>query len=137
MAPCLRRNLPPRRLWLSDHARPLTMRHVIFVMMLVGVMLCSGHDSFAAAAPRKAKERQAEPYVYVSGGVHKPGRYDWTKSMTLIDAIQAAGGFTDSAGRRVTIFHFDGAREFYTRGGTNAPPILKAGDRISVPKRLF
>ena len=113
------------------------MRHVIFVVMLVGVMLCSSHDLFAAAAPLKATERQVEPYVYVSGGVHKPGRYNWTKSMTLIDAIQAAGGFTDSASRRVRIFHVDGASEFYTRGGTNAPPILKAGDRISVSKRLF
>ena len=122
---------------LSSIVEPLIMRHVICIVTMVGMMLCNGHESFAAAAPPNAKERQAEPYVYVSGGVHKSGRYDWMKGMTLIDAIQAAGGFTDSAGRRVRISHFDGAGEFYIRGGTNAPPILKAGDRISVPKRLF
>ena len=114
------------------------MSNVIKILILVGVTsLYGGCSSYAASAPPKATERQVEPYVYVSGGVHKPGRYDWTKCMTLIDAIQAAGGFTDSAGRRVRIFHIDAGSEFYTRGTTNMPPILRAGDRISVPKRLL
>jgi protein involved in polysaccharide export with SLBB domain len=114
------------------------MRHLIYIVMLAGVsVLCGSQGSSTASAPPKAGGRQVEPYIYVSGGVHKPGRYDWTKGMTVIDAIHAAGGFTDPATRKVRIVHFDGASEIYTRDDTNVPPILRAGDRISVPRRVF
>ena len=114
------------------------MRHFLYILMVVCMVVTSSyHGSFAASAPAKSGKSQPEPYVYVSGGVRKPGRFDWVKGMTLADAISAAGGFTENATRRVTIFHFDGTKEFYTREGTNALPRLEAGDRISVPKRLI
>jgi hypothetical protein len=118
--------------------RPSTMRSFIFIVMFAcTTSLFDSHSSFAASPPLKSSGRQAEPYVYVSGGVHRPGRYDWTKGMTLADAIDAAGGFTYPPTRRVRIIPFDAREEFYTRGSTNALPRLEAGDRISVPKRLL
>jgi len=114
------------------------MRNFIYILMLAGVAaLCGSQGSFGASSPPNSAKSQTEPYVYVSGGVHKPGRYDWTKGMTLIDAVQAAGGFKESAGRRVRILHVHGASEIHTRGGTNAAPVLEAGDKISVQTRVW
>src|ERR1043165_7718379 len=96
-----------------------------------------GSQNTLVVLKRKSDEPVTESYVYVSGGVHKAGRYDWIKGMTLVDAIDAAGGFTESAELRVGILHLDGVTESYPRGSTNAPPRLKAGDKIYVPKRLF
>ena len=114
------------------------MRPFFYILAVVCVAALFSHQgSFAASSPPKGAKPQPEPYVDVTGGVHKPGRYDWTKGMTLVDAIDAAGGFTTSAARKVRIIRFDGISVSYTRDGTNAPPMLEAGDRIHVPKRLF
>ena len=114
------------------------MRAFIYILAVVCVVApFSNHGLFAASPPAKPGKPQPKPYVYLSGGVRKPGRYDWRQGMTLVHAIDAAGGFADSAARKVSIFHFDGLVEFYTRGGTNAPPVLEAGDRIFVPRRLL
>ena len=110
---------------------------LIRVLMLAIVEVLSSDRSFAEAAPPKPAAPRPEPYIYLSGGVHRPGRYDWIKGMTLMDAIDEAGGFTDPAPRKVKIAHFDGTITTYDRGGTNAPPRLEAGDRISIPVRVF
>jgi len=108
-------------------------------MLFVVATLFSNHALCATSQPSpppNGGERQIEPSVYVHGGVRHPGRYDFSEGMTLLEAISAAGGFTDSAGWRVSIVHANGASASYTRGGTYAPPILRAGDRISVPKSM-
>jgi len=79
----------------------------------------------------------SDQFVDVSGGVHKPGRYEWVKGMTAADAIRAAGGFTDSAGPRVKIHHRQRADEMYSRKSTNAPPLLDGADKLFVPIRLL
>ncbi|HXC98795.1 MAG TPA: SLBB domain-containing protein [Verrucomicrobiae bacterium] len=83
-----------------------------------------------------------EPSVFVGGGVQKPGRYDWFKGMTVLGAIQAAGGLIDrsAATVRVTITHADQAQVVYAVGPgadtAKKPPVLQAGDRVFVPKKI-
>ena len=86
-------------------------------------------------------QAEATHYISVRGGVLAPGRYEWNAGMTVLDAIQLAGGFTASAVRVMRIIHINGATEVYRyRFGAedimNAP-VLRAGDCISVPQRLF
>src|SRR5687767_10338507 len=38
-------------------------------------------------------------FVFVGGEVRHPGRFNWTEGLTLTNAVQAAGGFTDFANR--------------------------------------
>jgi protein involved in polysaccharide export with SLBB domain len=116
------------------------MRSIItfIVLVLVTAMWCI-HSSRASTAP-PAADKHVEPYIYVLGGVRAPGRYGWTNGMTVLDGINAAGGFTDSAGRRIKIVHIDGGADSFDRDIhdiTNKPPMLKAGDSISVPKRIL
>jgi protein involved in polysaccharide export with SLBB domain len=82
------------------------------------------------------------PSVFVGGGVKNSGPYDWFKSMTVLDAIQAAGGLIDPSVPtvRVTITHADHTQVIYPLSpGTDAtkkPPLLQAGDRVYVAKNL-
>ena len=116
----------------------MTLRCLIANAMLAVVATLTVDEAiYSASVPPKVETRQVEPYVYVIGGVRKPGRYDWIKDMTVLDAVTVAGGFTQSAGRRVRIVHIGGAAESYARGSTNAPPVLRAGDRVAVPERIF
>ena len=39
-------------------------------------------------------------FFYVGGEVRLPARYNWTEDVTLMKAVNAAGGFTDYANRR-------------------------------------
>src|ERR1041384_3755513 len=39
-------------------------------------------------------------FFYVGGEVRGPNRYNWTEDVTLLKAINTAGGFTDYANRR-------------------------------------
>ena len=79
-------------------------------------------------------------FVYVGGGFRKPGRYSWTNGMRLNDAIEAAGGFSEFASRRIKLRHLDGTVETYRLRGnwtvTNNPA-LKPGDRVQNPRELL
>jgi hypothetical protein len=79
-----------------------------------------------------------EPYYFVGGWVNKPGRYDWSARVTVVDAIKAAGGITESGGRRISVSHRGGNNEsldWDTLAATNKPPRIKKGDYIYVPKK--
>src|SRR3989442_663375 len=39
-------------------------------------------------------------FFYVGGEVRVPGRYNWTEDVTLMKAVNTAGGFTDYSNRR-------------------------------------
>ena len=73
---------------------------------------------------------------FTKGEFKGPGRYPWTNGMSLKEGVDAAGGFTDSATRRLQLKHWDGSQEFYRLGPgrtlTNNPA-LKAGDSIISP----
>ena len=116
------------------------MRSVItFSMAVIVTTVWSIHSSHANS-PLSATDRLFESYFFVSGGVCAPGRYNWTNGMTVLDGINVAGGFTDSAEHWIKIVHIDGVVESYDRSIldiTNKPPWLRAGDEVAVPKRIF
>jgi hypothetical protein len=92
----------------------------------------------------KATRKAVEPYIYVSGGVVKSGCYPWFQKMTALDAIRAAGGFTNFVSGTILTTHTDGTCETWdyppaTSDATNGPPVLMrdASVYVYVSKRLF
>ena len=97
-----------------------------------------GNRSHAASANSPPLAQPAEQYVFVSGGVFKPGHYLWFTGMTVVDAVWAAGGFINSPSRKVWIIQGNRKRgvnkdAFYF---TKKPLILSAGDCVSVPEKI-
>jgi protein involved in polysaccharide export with SLBB domain len=80
-------------------------------------------------------------FVNVGGAVRNPSRVPFTEDMTLLAAVNAAGGFNDFAdqkrvrllrGSKVEIFD---VRQFRKNPGKDVP--LQPGDRVEVPQTLF
>lgn len=87
-----------------------------------------------------AKRKAVEPYIYVGGGVVKPGCYHWFQRMTVLDAIRAAGGFTNFVSGPILITHTDGTCEIWVyppaaTDATNQPPLLVRD--VSIYARIF
>jgi protein involved in polysaccharide export with SLBB domain len=84
--------------------------------------------------------------VYVSGAVQKPGRITLDRSMTVLEAIMEANGFTNRANpSRVVLIRQDGGRH-YTKTFNLAPALkgqpseafyLKPYDVIVIPESFF
>src|SRR5208282_3999822 len=76
-------------------------------------------------------------FIYAQGAFMRPGRIAWTNGMSLQDGIQAAGGLSPVARRRILLFHADGLAERIQLGPkwtlTNNPA-LKPGDKIVSPQ---
>ena len=75
--------------------------------------------------------------VVVMGQVQRPGLYELSGPLTVIEAISKAGGFTDlAAERRLRILRkADGEEQTLTRVDINAPVL--PDDVIVVPESLF
>lgn len=80
-------------------------------------------------------------FVNVGGAVRSPSRIPFTEDMTLLTAINAAGGFNDFAdqkrvrllrGSEVTMFD---VRQF--RRDPSKDVKLQPGDKVEVPQSLF
>src|SRR5258705_9552271 len=114
------------------------MRNLISLLMLFAVTAAC-----ANTAPPSTSNKRIEPYIYVQGGVRAPGRYDWKNGMTVLDAIQAAGGFTNPAEQQlIKIIHADGTMALYRHrdiahqsyayqpvaDDAKKPPLARAGD---------
>lgn len=80
--------------------------------------------------------------VVVAGEVRTPNRQPLTAvPLTLIEAINAAGGFTEHADPRIVsvqragrVYHVD-VQGFLSGGLTQNNPVLRNGDVVSVPRR--
>ena len=80
--------------------------------------------------------------VVVSGEVRTPNRQALTAvPLSLIEAINAAGGFTENADPRIVsvqrrgqLYHVD-VQGFLSGGLTQNNPVLRNGDVVSVPRR--
>jgi protein involved in polysaccharide export with SLBB domain len=84
--------------------------------------------------------RVSPGFVYVDGEFRNPGRYPWTNGMTVEDAIEVAGGFTEFANHTIKIIRVDGRTEQYRLRGDWAStnnPVLQAGDRIHNPRQIL
>ena len=82
-----------------------------------------------------------ERYINVGGDVRQPTNVVWRPDSTLMSAINACGGFTEFANRRVVriirgqqVTEVDCVRAAQTPG---ADPPVYPGDQIWVPRTMF
>jgi protein involved in polysaccharide export with SLBB domain len=80
-------------------------------------------------------------FVNVGGAVRAPNRVPYTEDMTLLTAINAAGGFNDYADqKRVRLLRGSEAKVYDVRQFRREPgldPKLQPGDRVEVPQSFF
>lgn len=80
-------------------------------------------------------------FVNIGGSVRGPGRIAYTPDLTLMSAINAAGGFNDFADRKRVRLVRDGKVEVIdTRALSKDPskdPRVLPGDQIEVPQSLW
>jgi len=83
----------------------------------------------------------APRFFYVGGEVKSPGRFQWTEDVTLIKAINTAGGFTDYANRGKVEVIRESAKQTYDYEELRRNPAqdvpIRPGDSIWVPRGLF
>jgi polysaccharide export outer membrane protein len=88
---------------------------------------------------------QLSKKVYILGQVGHPGTFPYSPSMTVVEAITVAGGFTQLAAKNdTTITRIDQGKETKMKvpvadigEGKARNVFLRPGDIISVPERLF
>lgn len=80
-------------------------------------------------------------FVNVGGAVRSPSRVPFTEDMTLLAAINAAGGFNDFADqKRVRLLRGSEAKIYDVRQFRRDPSQdvkLQPGDRVEVPQSFF
>ena len=89
--------------------------------------------------------RERAGKVFVAGEIRRPGAYPLQPGLTLLQACDLAGGFTDySAGSRVILTRLRGGGTerlrvdlSSIRRGRQPDVVLRDGDRIEVPQRWF
>lgn len=123
-----------------------------FILSLLA-LLCLGTLVHAADDARLVDDRDlsdaefAAKYplgaVHVHGLVNRPGRVGFTEGLTLMQAIERAGGRTRLASKKVRITRGDGEeRQIIDVGihiitkGEKDDIILKPGDIINVPELI-
>ncbi|MBA2431133.1 MAG: polysaccharide export protein, partial [Chthoniobacterales bacterium] len=83
----------------------------------------------------------AARFVNVGGAVRAPSRVPFTEDMTLLTAINAAGGFNDFADqRKVRVMRGSDVRVYDVRQSRRDPSKdirLQPGDRVEVPQSFF
>lgn len=80
-------------------------------------------------------------FVNVGGAVRSPSRVPFTEDMTLLTAINAAGGFNDFADqRKVRVLRGRDVKIYDVRESRRDPSRdirLQPGDRVEVPQSFF
>jgi protein involved in polysaccharide export with SLBB domain len=128
---------------------------------LIGVLHVDGLDAQATAKLIAEKLRadqilrdpqvtvlvkeQTSKKIYILGQVGHPGTFTYTPSMSVVEAITVAGGFTGLAAKNdTTITRSDKGKKMIVRvpvadiGEGKAQNVyLQPGDIISVPERIF
>ncbi len=128
---------------------------------LIGVLHVDGLDAQAIAKLIAEKLRsdnylrdpqvtvlvkeQTSKKIYILGQVGRPGTFNYTPSMSVVEAITMAGGFNGLAAKNdTTITRTEQGKKTIVRapvadiGEGKAPNVyLRPGDIISVPERIF
>jgi protein involved in polysaccharide export with SLBB domain len=80
-------------------------------------------------------------FVNVGGAVRSPARVPFTEDITLLAAINAAGGFNDFADqKRVRLLRGNEVTVYDVRQSRRDPSLdvkLRPGDRVEVPQTFF
>lgn len=86
--------------------------------------------------------RVQDRFYSVGGEVRSPNRFLWTGSMTVLQAINTAGGFTDFASKtKVGLTRVSGERlTVNCKKALDHPELdlpVYPGDKLNIPKRLW
>ena len=80
-------------------------------------------------------------FFYVGGEVRSPGRFNWSEDLTLLKAINIAGGFTDYANRGKVELARGGNKLVFDcedlRQHPSKDPGIQPGDSIYVSRSIF
>lgn len=83
----------------------------------------------------------ASRFFYVDGEVRSPGRHPWTKDVTLLKAINIAGGFNDFAKRAQVQLTRGKEKRSYDANDLRQHPEkdvpIQPGDSIFVPRSIW
>lgn len=83
----------------------------------------------------------ASRFFYVAGEARGPGRYPWTKDVTLLKAISTAGGFSDYANRGSVELTRGKEKTNYNCESIRQHPendvAIQPGDSIYIPRSIF
>jgi hypothetical protein len=133
----------PRFMFRARQISNIMRRALIFVAVVFVLFSGGSRVSLASSEPPVKPEAPGTPSVYVNGAVAKPGRYDWYKGMTVLDAIQAAGGLTQPGGRQINVLitraeHSQALFFTFSPGAAslNKGPLINAGDAVYVMEKL-
>jgi polysaccharide export outer membrane protein len=86
--------------------------------------------------PRVSAEVENYRPFFILGEVQKPGQYPYTASLTVMNAVATAQGFTYRADtRHVFIKHLNDPGEHKVLLTTTTP--VEPGDTIRIPERFF
>jgi polysaccharide export outer membrane protein len=86
--------------------------------------------------PRVSAEVENYRPFFILGEVQKPGQYPYTASLSVMNAVATAQGFTYRAdSRHVFIKHLNEAGEHKVNLTTATP--VEPGDTIRIPERIF
>ncbi|MCI5044887.1 MAG: polysaccharide export protein [Aquisalinus sp.] len=73
---------------------------------------------------------------YILGEVNSPGTYPYSDSLTVLNAVAVAEGFTYRANQRVVFIRRDGATTEQQYPLTSTTPV-RPGDTIRIAERIF
>lgn len=73
---------------------------------------------------------------YILGEVQRPGTYEYSTDLTVLNAVATAGGFTYRANRRRVFIRRANETEEHSYPLTIATPVLP-GDTVRIGERLF
>jgi polysaccharide export outer membrane protein len=83
----------------------------------------------------------AQRFFYVGGEVRSPGRFPWTEDITLLKAINTAGGFTDYANRSKVEVIRESAKDAYDYEAMRRNPAkdvpIHPGESVWVARSIF
>jgi polysaccharide export outer membrane protein len=80
-------------------------------------------------------------FFYVGGEIRAPGRYNWSEDITLLKAINTAGGFTEYSNRRKVEVARDKGKQVFDAEEIRQHPAkdvpLRPGDSINILRGMF
>lgn len=80
-------------------------------------------------------------FFYIGGEVRSPGRFNWTEDITLLKAINTAGGFTDFSNRRKVEVTRGKIKQVFNAEDIRQNPekdiTIQPGDSLYVPRSIF
>ena len=122
--------------------RTPTLKFACRISLAAGALLFAAGDLRGGDDPQSSTgaESKTPQFVYVSGEVKIPQRYIYTNGMTLVAAIEMAGGVTDFGAQKQVKLTRGSRRPVVLdlrdiQDGKRKDIKLEAEDKVFVPRR--